>query len=245
MEAVELRKRGEKSVAHEKFNNSAFILDEILERQRPPCDKSGLGYNKEDEKQKVGTWTSRKHGTLKQQSKKNEATEKVVFELKPQLEEKENEIKKLNTEVNDQTEETKKLHDQLSKSFEDLEETRKINVILKTQFEEAKRIGEVLQNQLYEKEKSCHKLEMEVVELIKRVEKSGAHEKFNNNAFISWMRFLNVRGHHVTNPDLDTRRKMRSIKLGHGPLGSMKQTLHSERMEVKLQGTDIYKARKP
>ena len=55
---------------------------------------------------------------------------------------------------------------------------------MKTQFEEAKRIEEVLQDQLYEKEESCHKLEMEVVELRKRVEKYGAHEKFNNNSFI-------------------------------------------------------------
>ena len=61
MEVVELRKRVEKSGAHEKFNNSSFILDEILERQRSPCDKSGLGYNKEDEKYKVGTWTSGNH----------------------------------------------------------------------------------------------------------------------------------------------------------------------------------------
>ena len=36
-------------------------MDEILECQRSPCDKSGLGHNKEDEKYKVGTWTSRKH----------------------------------------------------------------------------------------------------------------------------------------------------------------------------------------
>ena len=56
---------------------------------------------------------------------------------------------------------------------------------------------------------------------------------------------MNVRGHHVTNPELDTTRKMKSIKLAHGPLGSMKQALHSQRMEVKLQGTNMYKARKP
>ena len=58
-----------------------------------------------------------------------------MSELKPQLEEKENEIKKLKTKVSDQTEETKKLHDQHSKSSEGLEETREINVILKTQLE--------------------------------------------------------------------------------------------------------------
>ena len=58
MEVVELRKRVEKSGAHVKFNNSSLILDEILERQRSPCDKSGLGYNKEDEKYE-------RHGTLR------------------------------------------------------------------------------------------------------------------------------------------------------------------------------------
>ena len=84
----------------------------------------------------------KENGVLKQQIKKYEKSkeaEKVMSELKLQLEQKKNEIKKLKTEVSDQLEETKKLHDQLNKSFEDLEETREINVILKTQFEEAKR----------------------------------------------------------------------------------------------------------
>ena len=45
--------------------------------------------------------------TLKQQLKKNEASEKVVSELKPQLEEKENEIKKLKIEISNQIEEKK------------------------------------------------------------------------------------------------------------------------------------------
>ena len=49
----------------------------------------------------------------------------------------------------------------------------------------------------------------------------------------------------MTSQDLDTSRKMKSIKLGHGPLGSMKQALHSQQMEVKLQGMNMYKARKP
>ena len=61
MEVVELRKKVEKYGAHVKFNNSSFILDEILECQRSPCDQSGLGYNKEDENHKIGTWNSKKH----------------------------------------------------------------------------------------------------------------------------------------------------------------------------------------
>ena len=68
---------------------------------------------------------------LKQQLKKNEAVEKVVSELKPQLEERDNKIKNLETKISNQIEETEMLHDQLSKSSEDLEETRKHNVILK------------------------------------------------------------------------------------------------------------------
>jgi hypothetical protein len=41
VEIVDLRKKVEKS---NKFLNSSRILDEILESQRPPCDKLGLGY---------------------------------------------------------------------------------------------------------------------------------------------------------------------------------------------------------
>jgi hypothetical protein len=43
-EVVDLRKKVEKS---NKFLNSSTILNEILESQRSPNDKSGLGYNKE------------------------------------------------------------------------------------------------------------------------------------------------------------------------------------------------------
>ena len=42
---VDLRKKVEKS---NKFLNSSRILDEIFESQRPSCDKSGLGYKRED-----------------------------------------------------------------------------------------------------------------------------------------------------------------------------------------------------
>ena len=42
-EIVDLRKKVEKS---NKFLNNSRILDEILESQRPPNDKSSLGYNK-------------------------------------------------------------------------------------------------------------------------------------------------------------------------------------------------------
>ena len=136
-----------------------------------------------------------------------------MSELKPQLEERDNKIKKLETKISNQTKETKMLHDQLNKISEDLDKTRKINVILKTQLEEAKRTKEVLQDQLKvnkkifeeleetkvtnirlktqveearrieeilkdqldEKERTCHKLEMEVIDLRKKDEKNDAH----------------------------------------------------------------------
>jgi hypothetical protein len=46
-EVVDLRRKVEKSNTHIKFMNNSTILDEILDSQRSPNDKSGLGYNKE------------------------------------------------------------------------------------------------------------------------------------------------------------------------------------------------------
>ena len=46
-EVIDLRKKVEKSKTHIKFMNNSTILDEILDSQRSPNDKSGLGYNKE------------------------------------------------------------------------------------------------------------------------------------------------------------------------------------------------------
>jgi hypothetical protein len=89
---------------------------------------------------------------------------------KTQLEEKEEEIKRLKNEI----EEHKKVDDEISKSIE-------VNVHLKTQVEEAKRIEELLKNQVNEKEESCHNLEVEFVDLIKKVEKSN---KFLNSSTI-------------------------------------------------------------
>ena len=57
MEVVGLRKKDKKSDAHVKFNNNSVILDEILDCQRSPFDKPGLGYNKERGKSVVGTWS--------------------------------------------------------------------------------------------------------------------------------------------------------------------------------------------
>ena len=67
---------------------------------------------------------------------------------------------------------------------EDLEETKAANTRLKTQLEEVKRIEEVLKDQLDEKDRTCQKLEMEVVDLRKKDEKNDAHAKFKNNSTI-------------------------------------------------------------
>jgi hypothetical protein len=55
-EVIDLRKKVEKS---NKFLNISTILNEILDSQRSPNDKSGLGYNKEATD--VEASTSKKH----------------------------------------------------------------------------------------------------------------------------------------------------------------------------------------
>jgi uncharacterized protein YydD (DUF2326 family) len=67
-----------------------------------------------------------------------------------------------------------KVDDEISKKFETI-------VHIKTQIEEAKRIDELLKNQIIEKEESCCKLEDEIVDLGKKVEKSN---KFLNSSQI-------------------------------------------------------------
>jgi hypothetical protein len=88
---------------------------------------------------------------------------------KTQLEEKEEEITRLKNRKEDMN-----VDDEIRKSFETI-------VHLKTQIEEAKRIEELLKNQIKEKEESCCKLEDEIVDLRKKVEKSN---KFLNSSLI-------------------------------------------------------------
>jgi hypothetical protein len=85
------------------------------------------------------------------------------------LEEKEEEITRLKNGKEDMN-----IDDEISKSFE-------TTVHLKTQIEEAKRIEELLKIQINEKEESCCKLEAEIVDLRKKVEKSN---KFLNSSRI-------------------------------------------------------------
>jgi hypothetical protein len=98
-------------------------------------------------------------GMIKEQEESN----------KTQLEEKEEEITRLNNEKEDM-----KVDDEIRNFFETI-------VHLKTKIEEAKRVEELLKNQINEKEESCHKLEAEVVDIRKKVEKSN---KFLSSSLI-------------------------------------------------------------
>ena len=60
-EIVSLRRNLEKENIKQKFDKSTETLNQIINSQRPIDDKSGLGYYKEDEKYKIGTWNSKKH----------------------------------------------------------------------------------------------------------------------------------------------------------------------------------------
>ena len=55
---------------------------------------------------------------------------------------------------------------------------------MKTQLEESKRIEEILKNQLEEKEQTIQKLEMEVVGLRKKGEKTDAFVKFKDSSVV-------------------------------------------------------------
>jgi hypothetical protein len=59
-----------------------------------------------------------------------------------------------------------KVDDEINKRFETI-------VHLKTPIEEAKRVEELWKDKINENEESCHKLEAEVVDLRKKVEKSN------------------------------------------------------------------------
>ena len=60
-EIVSLRRNLEKENIKQKFDKSTEILNRNINSQRPIDGKSGLGYCKEDEKYKIGTWNSKKH----------------------------------------------------------------------------------------------------------------------------------------------------------------------------------------
>ena len=56
-EIVNLRKKIEKSKHHEKFNSSSVMLDKLLDCQRSPFDKSGLGFRKVENNLEEDKWS--------------------------------------------------------------------------------------------------------------------------------------------------------------------------------------------
>jgi hypothetical protein len=77
-----------------------------------------------------------------------------------------------------------KTYDKTNKCTEVLDDTEEIVINLKTQLEEAKEIEEALKIQLTKKEETCHMLELEVINLKKKNEKTKATVKFQNNSTI-------------------------------------------------------------
>ena len=61
MEVVGLRKTSENYNACVKFKKKSIILEEILNCQRSPFDKFGLGYNSGNENSEADTWTPRNY----------------------------------------------------------------------------------------------------------------------------------------------------------------------------------------
>jgi myosin heavy subunit len=89
-EIGDLRKKVENS---NKFLNSSRILDEILESQRPSCDKSGLGYKGEDTH--VEESTSKKHEVNPSEKEDNVAKQPSTLRTKKiSKEQSKEEIKK-------------------------------------------------------------------------------------------------------------------------------------------------------
>ena len=57
MEVVGIRKKGEKNESFVKFKESLVLLDKILDCQRYPLEKTGLGYKKDKKKFEDDTWS--------------------------------------------------------------------------------------------------------------------------------------------------------------------------------------------
>ena len=54
---IGLRKKCENIDSFVKFKDSSVVLDKILDFQRSPCDKTGLGYRKDKKKSEDDTWS--------------------------------------------------------------------------------------------------------------------------------------------------------------------------------------------
>jgi hypothetical protein len=175
-----------------------YEQDNQLEEKEEEIEKLKKEISQVKEKKKEDDELSNQKHILEIKEKLKD-NEEIISEQKIQLENKEEEIKRLKTEVTNltkekeeeierlkneisQAKEEKKEDDEPSKNLAELKELRESYVNLKIQLEEAKRREEVVRNQLNKKEESCHKLEAEVVNLRKKVEKSNTQIKFLNNS---------------------------------------------------------------
>jgi hypothetical protein len=124
-----------------------------------------------------------------QLTKKEESCHRLELEAinlkRIQIENKE-EIKRLKNEVVDLTKyiEELKTYEKTNNCTEVLDDTEEMVINLKTQLEGAKEKEEALKIQLTKKEETCHMLEMEVINLKKKNEKTKETVKFQNNSTI-------------------------------------------------------------
>ena len=65
--------------AHDRIKNSSIILDEILDSQKSPFDKIGLGYKREAKQSRVRTWILKKpeENTTLSRMKENSSSSKL------------------------------------------------------------------------------------------------------------------------------------------------------------------------
>ena len=61
IEMVDLKRKVEaNNNVHDRLKNSSIILDKILDNQRSPFDKTGIGYKNEEEQSEIRTWNLKK-----------------------------------------------------------------------------------------------------------------------------------------------------------------------------------------
>ena len=57
LEVVGLKKKGKKNESLVKLQDNSIVLDKILDCQRSPLERTGLGYKKNKEKSEDDTWS--------------------------------------------------------------------------------------------------------------------------------------------------------------------------------------------
>ena len=83
---VDLKRKVEgNNNAHDRLKNSSIILDEILDSQKYPFDKIGLGYKREAKQSGVRTWILKKPEENTTLSRMKENSSSSEFERKVDL----------------------------------------------------------------------------------------------------------------------------------------------------------------